>query len=282
MEENTPPLRPEAPPDGTSLRVEPAKESVGARIKRALGPVGAAVALLFGKLKFILVAVIKFLPLILKTGGTMILSIGAYALFWGWKFALGFVLLIFIHECGHLVVARRFGLKVSAPMFIPFMGALIVLKDAPRNAWMEACVGIGGPLFGALGSALCCALSWPTQNPLFLAIAYSGFFLNLFNLVPISPLDGGRIATAISPWLWVAGLGILAVMVVTHFNLMLLLILIVSLPRLFSLFRPKSEEDKRYFEVTPWQRWGMAALYFGLMAALVAGMHFTHVELQSP
>ncbi len=281
MEETTPPLRPEAPPDGTSLRVDPPKMSVGARIKRALGPVGAAVALLFGKLKFILLAVVKFLPLILKTGGTMILSIGAYALFWGWKFALGFVLLIFIHECGHLVVAKRFGLKVSAPMFIPFMGAFIVLKDAPRNAWMEACVGIGGPLFGALGAAGCYALYWPTQNPLFLAVAYSGFFLNLFNLVPIGQLDGGRIATALSPWLWVAGVVIMGAMAYMHPNFLLILILLMSLPRLFSLFRPKSDAEKRYFEVTPAQRWTMAVLYFGLMAGLVAGMYSSHVLVQA-
>jgi Zn-dependent protease len=180
------------------------------------------------------------------------------------------------------VVARRFGLKVSAPMFIPFMGALIVLKDAPRNAWMEACVGIGGPIFGGLGAALCFALYWPTQNPLFLAVAYSGFFLNLFNLAPIGPLDGGRVATAISPWLWLAGLVIMGAMLFAHFNFIVLLILIMSLPRLFSLFRPKSEEDKRYFEVTPWQRWGMAGLYFGLVVALVAGMHLSHVEVQRP
>jgi Zn-dependent protease len=94
----------------------------------------------------------------LKSGGTMLFSIWIYATIFGWQFAVGFVLLMFVHECGHLLVARKFGLKVSAPVFIPFMGAFILLKDAPRNAWMEASVGIGGPLLGSLGALV--AIQW--------------------------------------------------------------------------------------------------------------------------
>ncbi len=240
------------------------------RLKKIFGPVVGLVILLFTKLKFVVVAVLKFLPFILKTGGTMFLSIGAYALLWGWWYALGFVL------------AKRFGLKVSAPMFIPFMGAFIALKDAPKNAWMEAWVGIGGPIFGALGAWACDGIFMATGNPLFRALAYSGFMLNLFNLAPIGFLDGGRIATALSPWLWIVGLVIMTVMTVTsflngHFNVLLLLILIMSLPRVWSLFRAKTDEEKRYFEVTPAQRATMAVMYFGLVAALVVGMRLTHL-----
>src|SRR3954453_5928074 len=93
--------------------------------KKALGPVAAAAAIIakfFAKLKFIILPLLKFLPVLLKTGGSMLITIGFYAMIWGWRFAVGFVLLIFVHECGHLIVARKFGLKVSAPMFIPFMG----------------------------------------------------------------------------------------------------------------------------------------------------------------
>ena len=111
------------------------------------------------------------------------------------------MLLIFIHECGHLVMARLFGLNAGWPVFIPFMGAVIALKDAPKNAWMEAWVGIGGPLLGTLGAVMCDLIFLATGEPIFRALAYTGFFLNLFNLAPISPLDGGRIATALSPWL---------------------------------------------------------------------------------
>jgi Zn-dependent protease len=212
----------------------------------------------------------------------MLISIWAYAMLWGWWFATGFVVLIFVHECGHLVVAKKFGLKVSAPMFIPFMGALIALKDAPKNAWMEAWVGIGGPLFGSLGALACYALYPLTGNPMFVALAYSGFFLNLFNLAPFGFLDGGRIATALSPWLWVVGLVIIASMAFMHPNLLLFIIIAMSLPRLFSLFRARTDAEKRYFEVTPAQRATMAVMYFGLVAALVLGMHAAQATLAPP
>jgi Zn-dependent protease len=248
------------------------------KVKKAFAPIGVGlffIAKFFSKAKFILLPILKFLPAILKTGGTMILSIGFYAMSWGWRFALGFVLLIFIHECGHLVIARRFGLNVGAPVFIPFMGAFIALKDAPRNAWMEAWVGIGGPLFGAAGALVCDFIYVGTGNPLFRGLAYSGFFLNLFNLAPIGFLDGGRIATVLSPWLWVVGLVIMAFMAITHPNFVVIMIIVMSLPRLWSLFRAKTPEEQRYFEVTPRQRWTMAALYFGLAALLIIGMHYT-------
>ncbi len=128
------------------------------RVKKLIVPIGAVLLLLLkfaAKLKFLIVPVIKFFPLLLKTGGTMLLSIWFYAMNWGWKFAVGFVLLILIHECGHLLAAKRVGLKVGAPVFIPFMGAFIALKDAPKNAWIEAQVAIGGPLLGGIGALAC-------------------------------------------------------------------------------------------------------------------------------
>ncbi|MEY4384784.1 MAG: hypothetical protein RLY20_67 [Verrucomicrobiota bacterium] len=237
------------------------------------------------KFKFVILPVIKFFPVLFKTGGTMILSIAAYAMAWGWRFAVGFVVLIFIHECGHLIAAKKCGLKVGAPVFIPFMGAFIALKEAPRNAWIEAQVGIGGPLLGTLGAVLCQGIFLLTGNPMFQALAYVGFFLNLFNLAPIGTLDGGRIVTALSPWLWVVGLVIVVAMTILHPSLILFLILILSVPRLFSLFRRRTEEEQRYFEVTPAQRGAMALMYFGLIAFLVVGMQLTHIpreNLQQP
>lgn len=229
------------------------------------------------KLKFLVIPIVKFFPILLKTGGTMLLSIGAYALAWGWMFALGFVLLLFVHECGHLLIARFFGLKVGAPMFIPFMGALIALKDAPKDAWMEAWVGIGGPLLGSAGAVACGGLYAITDNPLFRALAFTGFFLNLFNLVPIGFLDGGRIVTALSPWLWLVGAIVMAVLLALHPNFLIGLILLLSLPRLWFLFRKKSDEERRYFEVTAGRRLVMAGMYFGLIAFLLLGMALTHV-----
>lgn len=255
----------------------PPPPTLGQKIKRALGPVGVAIFALYAKFKFVLLAAIKYLPLLLKTGGTMILSIGLYALRYGFWFAFGFVLLIFVHECGHLLAAKRFGLKVGAPVFIPFMGAFIALKEAPRNAWIESVVGIGGPLLGSAGALVCEWLYAATGNMMFRALAYTGFLLNLFNLMPVGFLDGGRIVTALSPWLWLVGFAVLLFLTITRFNFLLLLILIFSLPRLFSLFRQKSDEERRYFEVTPEQRLTMGLLYFGLIAALVLGMRLTHI-----
>jgi Zn-dependent protease len=141
--------------------------------------------------------------------------------------------------------------------------------------------GIGGPLLGALGAVACEVIYLATGNPMFRALAYTGFFLNLFNLAPIGFLDGGRIVTALSPWLWVVGLVIVVGMMFVHPSFILFLILIISAPRLFSLFRQRSEEEQRYYEVTPGQRWTMAALYFGLIALLVVGMQSTHIARET-
>src|SRR6201981_1593652 len=159
----------------------PSEETAWSRIKKALGPVAVVcvvIAKFFAKLKFVLLPLLKFLPILLKSGGTMLLMIWVYTQLWGWQFALGFVLLLLIHETGHLVVAKKFGLKVGAPVFIPFMGAFIALKEAPRNAWMEASVGIGGPLLGSVGALACNSLGEIFDTPVFIALAWFGYFLN--------------------------------------------------------------------------------------------------------
>jgi Zn-dependent protease len=260
----------------------PSQASWWTRLKKALGPVavvGVVIAKFFVKLKFFILPALKFLPILLKSGGTMLISIWAYALFFGWRFAVGFVLLMFVHECGHLIVARKFGLPVSAPVFIPFMGAFILLKDQPRNAWMEACVGIGGPMLGSLGALACNSLGEIFNMPFLIALASTGYFLNLFNLMPVGFLDGGRIVTALSRWLWLPGFAMLLWFGWKFPNFIVWLIVIASLPRIYSLFRKRTEEERRYYEVTPTQRWTMSILYFGLIAALALGMYTAHNEL---
>ena len=140
----------------------------------------------FSKIKFFILPAMKYLPVLLKTGGSMVLSIGMYAMFWGWKFALGFVVLIFVHELGHVFAARWMKLDVSAPVFIPFIGAHILMKEMPPNARIEAIVGIGGPILGTVGALICHVIYTQTQDPFWLALAYTGYFLNLFNLIPLS------------------------------------------------------------------------------------------------
>ena len=270
------------PESGQIEVTPPPQQQTWARTKKTLGPIagaGLVIAKFFAKLKFFILPLLKFLPIILKSGGTMILSMGVYAMVFGWQFAVGFVLLIFVHECGHLLVAQKFGLKVSAPVFIPFMGAFILLKDQPRNVWMEACVGIGGPMLGGLGALACNYMGQVFDMPLLIALAMSGYFLNLFNLLPVGFLDGGRIVTALSRWLWLPGMALLVWIGVMRPNLIVWLMIIYSLPRVFSLFRKRTPEEERYFEVTSSQRWTMSLLYFGLIAVLALGQHIAHEQL---
>jgi Zn-dependent protease len=262
---------------------EPRPETFWDRTKKALGPVAVVltvIAKFFAKLKFIVIPLLKFLPLLLKSGGTMLLMVWVYAAMWGWRFGVGFVLLLLVHECGHLIVARKFGLKVGAPVFIPFMGAFIALKEAPRNAWVESCVGIGGPMLGTVGALACNILGETFQSPVFIALAWFGYFLNLFNLTPVGMLDGGRIVAALSRWLWLPGFAILLYFGWTHPNFIVWLLVLASLPRVFSLFRRRTEEEERYYEVTPARRWLMSFLYFGLIALLISGMQLASRDLE--
>jgi len=110
------------------------------------------------KLLLLLLGGAKFGKL-LTTGGTMLISVGAYALIWGWRYAAGFVALLFCHEMGHYLAARQRGLKVGAPTFIPFVGAWIELKEQPMNAETEAYVAMAGPLAGTAASLACYLLA---------------------------------------------------------------------------------------------------------------------------
>lgn len=248
--------------------------------KKFLGPFAIVLILLLkfgGKLKFIIVPLLKFLPVLLKTGGTMILSIWAYALAWGWKYALGFVLLIFVHELGHAVVMQQQGIPAGAPVFIPFVGAVIAMRGQPRDAYVEALVGIGGPILGSAGALVCLVVGWATDELIWYALASTGFLLNLFNLIPISPLDGGRIVGVISRWLWVAGYAVgIAVLLVTHSPILFLILLL----GLLGLRRTVRGPRAGYFEVAARRRMAIATAYFGLLALLALGMWVADRPLQ--
>ena len=139
----------------------------------------------------------------------MLVSIAAYSLIWGWRFAAGFVLLLLVHELGHVFQLRREGIPASAPMFIPFLGAAVAMKEMPKDAAAEARVGLAGPVLGSLGALVPLGLYALTGEDLFKALAFMGFFLNLFNLLPVLPLDGGRAMAALSPWMWFVGFALL-------------------------------------------------------------------------
>ncbi len=265
--------------DETQYRLPPSYEPVPPAPpwwKRFTGPIVAGLALVakfFGSIKF-------FIFPILKTGGSMILMIGVYATQFGWKLALGFVLLIFVHELGHLIAAKWCGLKVSAPIFIPFMGAFIALKEMPRNAWIEAIVGIGGPVLGTVGALVCHNVYIVTHEPLWLALAHVGYMLNLFNLMPVGFLDGGRIVNAISPWLLLPGLGILVWFMLEYGgNILLFLILVLALPKVWNLFWTRTPEEEMYYTLPASKRIIMGISYFGLAAFLFYQMQNATVEI---
>lgn len=203
---------------------------------------GAGLLVLLSKFKSVLFLLLKAgKPLI-----TMAVSIGAYALIFPWTFAVGFVLLMLVHEMGHVWAAKRAGVPVSAPMFIPFLGALIMLKRNPKDAGTEAYIGIGGPLLGTVGALACYAIGMLTEHPLWYALAYTGFFLNLINLLPIHPLDGGRIVGAVSRWLWIVGVVAGPFLIWKFGNILFFLIWLMFLWEMYKRFVRNRNQGEPY------------------------------------
>ena len=237
----------------------------------------AAVVFAIWKLKFVFAALFKFK--LFTVAGSMLVSIGAYALLWGWQFAIGFVLLLLVHELGHVLEAKRQGLPVSAPMFIPFLGALITLKQLPDDAWNEAKLAIAGPILGSLGAAAVWGLGEAIDSDLLIALAFTGFFLNLFNLAPISPLDGGRIVAAIHPVLWIVGLAVLLGLAIAAPNPIIILILILGGFESFRRWRERRlPQAEAYYRVTPRRRLIAGVSYIALAALLTVAMSASYIE----
>lgn len=213
---------------------------------------------------------------VLLTGGTMLLSMVVYAWVFGWRYAVGFVLLIFVHEMGHYVAARQRGLDVGAPTFIPFVGAWIELKQLPHNVDTEAYVGIAGPLAGSAAAMLCYYAAREFHSDLLLALAYSGCMLNLINLIPISPLDGGRITAIISPKVWLAGVPLLAALFFYRPSPMLILIAILAYPQLKAAIWGNPDLPPAYYEVAAETRFHYGLLYLALVAFLAVMSYSIH------
>lgn len=218
---------------------------------------------------------------LLTTGGTMLISLVVYAFVFGWKYAAGFIALLFAHEMGHYLAARKRGLAVGLPTFIPFVGAWIELKDQPHDVETEAYVALAGPLLGSV-AAIACYLIADADGPRWLmAVAYSGFFLNLFNLLPLSPLDGGRISAVLSPRIWFVGVPMLAAMFLWRPNPMLLIIGLLSFPQLIKAWKydPKAPENQAYYSISAKQRFEYMAMYLGLAGYLAYMAHETHAMI---
>ncbi len=244
-------------------------------ILRRWGAVGILLVFILGKFKWVLAALkfAKFSTLI-----SMIASVWVYATLWGFPFALGFVLLIFVHEAGHALVMRQQKIPAGAPVFIPFVGAVIAMKGLPRDAYVEALVGIGGPALGTLGALFCMVVGWATGYQIWYALAYTGFMINLFNMIPIPPLDGGRITPVLSRWVWIAGLGIgMAVFLQTRSPLLFLILLV----GVFTFFKNIKTIDRTYYDVPAQRRTAIGVSYFGLLAVMTLGMWMAGQAMQN-
>src|ERR1700733_4331924 len=273
-----PPAHPVDDPFGREPRKESPVRDLRKRIGSGLAAAIALIAKFFSSIKGVLVLLPKLK--LLTTAGTAFVSVAAYSLFWGWPFAAGFVVLLFVHEMGHVIQLRREGIKASAPMFIPFLGAAIFSKSLGENALAEARVGLAGPILGSLGAAAVAVVGALTDSSLLLALAYLGFLLNLFNLLPVVPLDGGRAMAAMSPWMWFVGFAALIPLAFIFPNPIIFLILIFAgfeTYKRWKLRRSASPEQQSYYRVRPIDRALVAGVYLALVALLVVGMHATLV-----
>ncbi len=209
---------------------------------------------------------------------SMLITIWVYAQFYGWPFAVGFVLMLLVHEMGHYLAAKQRGLNVGLPAFIPFVGAMINLRETPHDAETEAYVAYAGPFVGTLAAFAAYLYGRQTGQELWLAVAYSGFILNLFNLLPVSPLDGGRITQVISPRIWLFGVPLLIALFIYMPSPMLMLIGVLALPNLRAAWNYDKNDpaNAAYRNVSPDIKVEYGILYLGL-AAILALMSF-HVH----
>ena len=226
-------------------------------------------------------AVFKYGFLLLKLGAfkgtliTMVVSVVVYSLFFGPVFAIGFVLLILVHEMGHYLMARRLGQSVSAPVFIPFLGALINMRRQPASVQQEATMALAGPTVGTAAAWLCVLVGISQHSEFWAALGYLGCLLNLFNLIPATPLDGGRVTAAVSKWANLVGLGILILYAVWAFTSgtavspVIAIIVLFAFFGTFSRFR-QARRMPGYLAVPTRERWIFLGCY--LLIVLVAGL----------
>ncbi|HET7309770.1 MAG TPA: site-2 protease family protein [Mycobacteriales bacterium] len=252
-------------------------ETLRDRLRKLFAPVIAAGAFLvkFGAVLFKLKA--------LAVIGTMGVSVAAYALLWGWKFAIGFVLLIFVHEMGHAVMLRRRGIKAGLPIFLPFLGAFISMKSQPASVYEEAESALAGPVAGTLGAFVVWWAGEAINSPMLVSLAFTGFLLNLFNLLPALPLDGGRVAGALHPVIWLLGLGVLVVAEFLRPSPVIPVIILLGGFELWRRWRDRgSAASQVYFALEPRQRWRIGGAYLGLVVVLLIAMHAAYLPRSLP
>eukprot|EP00596_Hydrurales_sp_CCMP1899_P008739 CAMPEP_0119034218 /NCGR_PEP_ID=MMETSP1177-20130426/1231_1 /TAXON_ID=2985 /ORGANISM="Ochromonas sp, Strain CCMP1899" /LENGTH=350 /DNA_ID=CAMNT_0006991507 /DNA_START=222 /DNA_END=1274 /DNA_ORIENTATION=- len=248
-----------------------------------LATAGLGASFLFGKMKFVLIALklTKAAPL-----ASMVITSFAYSFFFGWPYAVGMVSLIFFHECGHAIVMRHYGVPFSPMVFIPFMGAVIAMKERPKNSYEEAIIAFGGPVVGSIAALGVSTGGVITDSQLLYALADWGFMINLFNLMPIGSLDGGRIGSAIHPYMNSIGLvggGALIYYNSIHNPIFYLIMLSGTYTTVSRIFGWDEEEgSKDYYKIGTDKQGGLFGAYIALIASLVLAMKENDKHRKTP
>ena len=234
--------------------------------RNLVGWLGSALLAVWAVVKYGLVFLVKVPAL--ATLFSALVSFGAYSLLYGAWFAVALVVMIFVHEMGHVLEIRRQGMHATAPIFIPFLGAAIFQRQHPTDALKQAQIGIAGPIAGTLGATVAFVLYTSTQNPVFLLAASIGFFLNLLNLIPVWQLDGAWVLAPVSPWFQVAGLVMIGVSVLFfHFaSFLLIIIAVLGIRTMLAGFR--NARNPYYASVPMSARLALGAAWLGLVLYL--------------
>ncbi|HCI81791.1 MAG TPA: hypothetical protein DHW02_19115 [Ktedonobacter sp.] len=270
------------------------EENKAGRKRKGLAGIGGILSTIIAfLLKFKgVIFLIKFAPAVISAA----VSIGLYSIFLGWPFAVGLVAILFLHEMGHAIVMKIKGIPVGGLIFIPMLGAAVTMRQMPQNARDEAQVGIAGPIAGALTASACLAIAqWLPNAPMSLLyhipawlitiwapLAYFGFFINLLNLVPVMPFDGGRVLAAIDRRIWYLGFAALLgyqiwLWLQGNFSIWLLFFIFIAATQLWAHNGiAKTEQAKRYYDVPVGTRITLGLIYFGLAGWLVFGMTISH------
>lgn len=250
---------------------------------RYLASAAMGASVLFGKAKYLVVALklTKLGPLL-----SMVMTSFAYSFFYGWQFAVGMVGLIFVHECGHLLVMRHYKVPYTPMVFIPFMGAMIGMKEPPKSIYEDAMIAFGGPVLGSVAALVVGGTGIILQSQFLLGLADFGYMINLFNLMPIASMDGGRIAAAISPYFSLAGLiggGALAYYGMVH-NPLFYMILLLGGFSIVSRFLGWDDgfHSKDFYKTTTARQFQVAGAYIALIATILFAMSFNNQYRLSP
>lgn len=268
--------------EGEYIPPEQTQGEKNAKTARGIGAAAAGIGIFLAKFKGLLLLLLQFkwafaLVKLLMAGGSFFITLWFYSLFFGWKFALIFVLMIAAHEMGHYVAIRNYGLPAKLPMFLPFVA--YTMGGIPESLESDAYIALAGPMTGLCIAAMCYGFGMQTHESLWMAAAYLGAFMNLFNMLPVLPFDGGRVAGALSPSLWVIGFALfVALSLLAHISLFFVVIFaLFALPSAIAGFR--GYKDPRYATMTTAGRIRVAFWYTLTLCALVYVMTISHVTV---